>query len=304
MDYIASPIKSNLHVLMKFFSTHHITPKITFSINEHRSWIDIIVKNEHLFKDMFQFQNNYLHQVISGSHERITTMPDATDQVLVFSRKKHIKLFMTGTSHKKFRIIKNIKSNKMTHQFFNLLLMWSLLAIPGSLDSVVSLQGDSYQLKTYLKCETNKPCPELKVYWIPDQLNKYKSDSHNEPSNCLKQPIMRLSGNTYCLNFSSDSSKQKYYAYISVVPITNIFVKPHHKENQMSWNDATSMCESIGGFLPIIRSKSELDEFIALVTFSQYIPPQNEVFIGLSTKINSKVITYSIFYISMHTIGK
>ena len=69
----------------------------------------------------------------------------------------------------------------------------------------------------------------------------------------------------------------------------------------MSWNDATSMCENIDGFLPIIRSKSELDEFIALVTFSQYIPPQNEVFIGLSTKINSKVITvFKFLYFNAH----
>ena len=67
-------------------------------------------------------------------------------------------------------------------------------------------------------------------------------------------------------------------------------IENHHKENQISWNDATSMCKDIGGFLPIIRSKSEMDEFIALVTFSQYIPPQDKIFIGLSTKMNSKVI--------------
>ena len=240
MAYIASPINSNLHVLMKFSGTNHIIPKVTFSTNKHRSWIDIIVKNEHLFKDMFKFQNNYLHQVISSSHGRITTMPDVIDQVLVFRRQNPVNLLMT--SHQKFRIIKNIRSNKITHQFFNLLLKWFIILLPvsGLLDSVVSLQGDSYQFNTYnSKCETSKPCPELKVYWIPDQLNKYKSDSHNEPYNCLKQPMMGLYDNIYCLNFSSDSSKQKYYAYISVVPITNIFVKYHHKDNQMSWNDAT-----------------------------------------------------------------
>ena len=234
MDYIASPIKSNLHVLMKFSSTNiiHIIPKVTFSTNEHRSWIDIIVKNEHLFKDMFQFQNSYLHQVISSSHGRITTMPNATDQVLVFSRQDHVNLSITGTSHQKFRIIKNIRSNKMTHQFFSLLLKWFIVLVTtsGSLDSVVSLQGDSYQFKTYLKCETSKPCPELKVYWIPDQLNKYKSDSHNEPYNCLKQPMIGLYDNIYCLNFSSDSSKQKYYAYISVTPINNILANRYHKK--------------------------------------------------------------------------
>ena len=134
------------------FSSIYIIAKVTFAGNEHRSWINIIVKKQ-VFKDKLPFENKYLHQTISSSHGRIRTMPDATDQVLVFSRQNHVKLSMIGISHQKFRIIKKLKSNKMTHQFFNLLLKWSvtLLNIPGSLDSVVSLQGDSYQLKTYLR---------------------------------------------------------------------------------------------------------------------------------------------------------
>ena len=118
MDYIASPPKSNLHILMTFSSTNDIITKVTFAGNEHRSWINIIVKQQ-IFKDKLPFENKYLHQTISSSHGRISTMKDATDQVLVFSRQNHVNLFMIGTSHQKFRIIKKLKSNKMTHQFLN-----------------------------------------------------------------------------------------------------------------------------------------------------------------------------------------
>ena len=34
-------------------------------------------------------------------------------------------------------------------------------------------------------------------------------------------------------------------------------------------------------FLPIIRSKSELDDFISLVTFSDYVLAQEKIYIGL-----------------------
>ena len=126
-------------------------------------------------------------------------------------------------------------------------------------------------------CKTNKTCPEIKIQWVPDQLSNYKKNSQNEPHKCFKLPQMRLTGSIYCLNFTSDSNKEVYYVYIGIVNNEN--------QNKISWNDATSMCKQMGGFLPSIRSKSELDEFIALVTFSQYIPPQGEIFIGLSTKI-------------------
>ena len=63
----------------------------------------------------------------------------------------------------------------------------------------------------------------------------------------------------------------------------------YNKNARMSWNYASSLCQDMGGFLPVIRSKSELDKFIAFVVLSSDIPIQEKIFIGLSTKIKSKV---------------
>ena len=55
----------------------------------------------------------------------------------------------------------------------------------------MSLQGESYQLKAYFapKCETNETCPGLKVYWIPDQLNKYRDILDNTKHDCLQNNL-------------------------------------------------------------------------------------------------------------------
>ena len=86
----------------------------------------------------------------------------------------------------------------------------------------------------------------------------------------------------YCLNLSSASRKLNY-VYIKPLPapIHDMLVGSFNKRSQLSWNYASFLCQYVGGFLPQIRSKSELNEFIALITFSQYVPPQDKVFIGL-----------------------
>ena len=78
----------------------------------------------------------------------------------------------------------------------------------------------------------------------------------------------------YCLNLSSNSRIMNY------IYLRNV------QESKISWNNASCMCQYMGGFLPIIRSKSELDEFISLISFSQYILPQDEFFISLTTRIS------------------
>ena len=224
-------------------------------------------------------------------------MPDVTDQVLVFNmgdsptsnRQNRLLLRIEGRSYQSFKVIKEILDNKYTYKDLNLMLRWDVVlqAIPGSWNSV-SLQGHSQQIKIYSPCATTKTCLDLNVYWIPNQLSNHRENSHNNPHNCVKQKQINLSSRILCLNFSSKSIKQLYYIYITKLSshIQDMFATSHKNEIKLSWNNASSLCHNMGGFLPIIRSKSEMDEFIALVAFSKYIPSQNEVFIGLSTNIS------------------
>ena len=216
-------------------------------------------------------------------------IPKAEDHVMVFNFGKQLNnISFNLTSQKQFRMIKSINSN--SHIGYNLYLRFSgnLETIAGSVERQVAFQGKTFELNQSLPlCESNETCPEIKVHWIPDQLSKFRDDSQNEPDECSIQNQLRITGQMYCLNFSSNS-RMINYAYITEFPAKVEHMLVNHqlnKRNKMSWNYASSVCKYMGGFLPIIRSKSELDEFITLITFSQYIPPQDKIFISLSTSL-------------------
>ena len=297
--FIKSPFKKNLYLSVNFSATYGFSPniKIIFTGYDHRSWIDIFIAHQEIFKDISSFDMKYLHKTIhlSNSLEANSIMnykPNSSDQLLVFipdysnySNRhvwKTLDMTITGNSYKILR--------SQFNYIFKQILQWSAqLKIVSGLQFLLSLQGESYQLKTYIapKCETKEPCAGLKVYWIPDQLNKYRDSAHNKPYSCLHKPQQdRFNGMPIdCLNFSSHSIKEHYYVYIAGQLSGFMF----NRESRMSWNYGSSVCQDMGGFLPVIRNNSELDEFIALVMLSPYLPSQERIFIGLSSKIKSKV---------------
>ena len=304
---IESPVLNELHIFADFSVSYQTSPKVNviYSGDDHRSWIDVVVlyiSNENQ-KDISLFDKKYLLHTISESDLKVSlqhktiinTMPDVKDQVMVFKlgnsptiNRQNISLRITGKSYQSFKMIKTIMENEFTYTNHNLLLRWDVLlqTKAGSVNSL-SLQGDSYQLEIYSACAQSKTCLGLDVYWIPNQLSDHRYDKQNRPKPhyCVKHHQMSISEKMLCLNFSSNSIKPNYYVYITSQP-QDMFVKSNENSNKVSWNSASSLCQHMGGFLPIIRSKSELDEFIALITFSKYIPPQDKVFIGLSTKIS------------------
>ena len=285
----------------KFSTSYQTSPAITviYSGNDHRSWIDVIISYNEIFRNKSKslFDNKYHYQSITKSTTVINTIPNATDQVVVFDFGNILKdIIFYGKSYKTFKMIKNINNHKRVYSNFNLLLMWGLhiqAIIPGSFN-LVAFQGESLQLDPYLKCGASKSCPELKAFWIPYQLIKYRDeDLHNRPQNCFIQNHLSLTDKMYCLNYSSVSKKLNY-VYISAIP-TEVQDMLVHK-NLVSWNNASSVCKHVGGFLPIINSKSQLNELVALISFSKYIPPQDKIFIGLSSKISKVRFSFKIKY--------
>ena len=297
--FIKSPSKKNLHVSANFSATDLAAPtvKVKYCGNDHRSWIDIVVLHNEISGDV----SLYFHQTLSVSENsylistlstNINTIPNVKDQVLVFSLgdsytrtgwKHHF--LIHGKSYKKFQLIKKINDREGRFVPINFKLNWNVQfqPIPSSLESLLSLQGESYELGVYIYCNTNKKCQELKIHWVPNQLSNYKDDSHNNPQNCLKEYQMNIPDKIYCLNFSS-SSTNHYYVSVSVIKAqikSSWYIYPNENLPKVSWNDASFLCQHLGGFLPVIRSKSELDEFISLVTFSDYVLPKEKIYIGL-----------------------
>jgi hypothetical protein len=112
----------------------------------------------------------------------------------------------------------------------------------------------------------------LKIYWIHDNYKKYVDKYLNKkPAGC-KELSQKM-----CFNYSSWIDK----SYGSKRYLHNYYISLHDKINsdysncmknhiKISWNEASKLCRQAGGFLPILRSKEEMNELIALLKLSPY----------------------------------
>ena len=65
----------------------------------------------------------------------------------------------------------------------------------------------------------------------------------------------------------------------------------------ISWNEASQICKTMGGYLPYFTSRPDLEEILAIFKLSQDIPPIVQIFIGL--KYDSSQVSY-YFYATYH----
>ena len=80
-----------------------------------------------------------------------------------------------------------------------------------------------------------------------------------------------------CLHFSHaniPASKRDHYLAF------------HNKTKSKTWNEASALCKSIGGYLPYFHSEKELEDLLASLKLSQDIPAIEGLFIGLKYNIN------------------
>ena len=150
-------------------------------------------------------------------------------------------------------------------------------------EAVVSLQdqGTNVTIKSTLKC-----------YWIH---NAYKFG-------LIKEPSYLCCGGYYCINYSSVINYmenkmvgQHYYVYLlnpAVNPFASSFTKP---QSNLSWNEASKVCLSVNGTLPVLRSKDQQDEIMSHLS-SSFTPPTIMImYVGLSVSHNPHKVRNIIF---------
>lgn len=92
---------------------------------------------------------------------------------------------------------------------------------------------------------------------------------------------------SYCVNHSSLINRRKNILFFRQF-FTRKYPTPKYKITR-TWIEANKLCQSVGGNLPIMRSREELDELIALTKLSTSIPPIQGIFTGLVSTPKSKV---------------
>ena len=129
----------------------------------------------------------------------------------------------------------------------------------------------------------------LKIYW-PGNFYWYIWPNQKTSAGICNTPA----GTLLCLNFSSTlqdkykNLKTKHY-YVYLLRPFNFSEATHARG---AWNEASDLCKSAGGSLPIIRDKEDQEEIMSMLTLSRYIPPIEVLFIGLKLNLSPKVCFY------------
>lgn len=160
----------------------------------------------------------------------------------------------------------------------------------GKSSFIVSLPGETISVKLRSTVDYTHS-HSVHVYWLDKIYNKHKTYSVNQPSMCAK-----LNYTSYCLNFSfpkyNDSINQlqnsAYYVFYRQLFIHT--TKNMHLILGKSWDEASNLCRSAGGHLPVLRSREELNDLIAVMKLSKSIFPMEAIYIGLRRFHYSQVI--------------
>ena len=175
------------------------------------------------------------------------------------------------------------------------------ISLPGILRSVTFEALNFFQNYT------------INVHWIPELLSRNFYQPHNDRF-CHKDVMIRTKHN-YCLNYTSVQSSYLFfwnftqYLHCYYVPSTHSNVDRESwaavgftipKNNKCpkqqskakvinSWTEASKLCKSIGGYLPLIRNRDEMDEIIAFLKLSEDMPPVEGLYIGLRDGFKTQV---------------
>ncbi len=125
----------------------------------------------------------------------------------------------------------------------------------------------------------------MKVYWIQEIYKQYRNFSllHKTPQICNQNFTVREKFD-HCINFSSVMKQyktQKYY-----ILLRKFIQRPYKTKINVNTSciEAFNLCKSAHAYLPVLRSRDETDELLALIKFRYQAPPSQVIFIGLLHK--------------------
>ena len=125
----------------------------------------------------------------------------------------------------------------------------------------------------------------IKASWLS---NNYRNIS-KQSNLCEHEPYSIPTG-IKCLNFSLSGLKRNYLYFQESYPDeSKLTWKINSFKNLVSWKETSDLCREAGGYLPIFRSRNELEELISLMKLSEDINPHEAIYIGLNFKNKEKV---------------
>ncbi len=113
----------------------------------------------------------------------------------------------------------------------------------------------------------------IAAFWIEDAFDKYFRHFSSFPSSCKSDvPSNCQHQTTPCWTLSNKNSSVR-----NVLFLTNTL---------KSWHQASELCNCVGGYLPILRSRNELHELVALLKLSPVHIISEALFVGSDHEVS------------------
>ena len=272
------------------------------------SFLDIIISVQNKYSTATDGKENTLDQIYP--HEFLSLKQYSTHDVKAYISRMHT-LYITLTESKwnkplNFQLAMWTRINLMktiTPVNINLHVQYSLQMSNHNSDQFIALPG--VVNSNYVNFITSKLSDNytIKIYWLHDRFQsigfQYKNCRYRKMryNYCVNLTTLR---NEYIFlwhiyNYTHwyeiperllhtwgrhipPYMRAKYYNFEERVYYTKTL---YQKLVDMTWIEASKLCKSMGGSLPLIRSQEELTELITFLKLSQDMPPVEALYIGL-----------------------
>ncbi len=157
---------------------------------------------------------------------------------------------------------------------------------------MISVGGSPSSLIVQMKTKNQKT--KLKLYWMHGNFLDFHSFLLTEPQVCHLNPYIFYKCD-FCLSFNS--SQQKSYIFLRGHYVDQFLVNQSHlkevhlNRTMKSWTYSLKRCKDVDTVLPVFSSREELNEFLALIKLSTYLPPVDATYLGVkkSTRVSQTV---------------
>ena len=313
---VAMSVNFDLYVRTKT-PTHDFSPYffLHFLSIYEGGWVNIETKvGEYNGKNMSSLEHTFLHEALPDHVGNLSskTLKSDRDHFMLFQAKvKHISTpvtltanlmatFLSKTSNKfelrnvlrctitsrwrPFLQWMTLEEKKALSLTFVRNVKYRILSIGGSLSSLMFNVSNNFRKH------------KVNLYWIHGSFADFLHYSSLEPKECNLHANV-IGKCDYCLKFPS--SFQQNYMFFKSHHVEELkiqskrLIKVKLNKRLKSWTQSSKICKNVGGVLPTYNSREELNEFVALIKLSPYLPPVDVVYVGIqqTTKVrNTEII--------------
>ena len=238
------------------------------------SWADITVHKKKLHISETQYLSESLQ--CSDMGKSLEQVGDSVTHVLLLSSE------LANCESESLVCNIEIETKVNKYYYISVILENEIQFSKRKLQKFISLHEPAKSVTFMILDQCTGSCSTLMAVWIHDNYQKYAllSKLKGEQCNMLSFDL--------CLNFSLINVNYillgrqiSFYEIAANILWHNPTEQQKENIEGISWKQASRFCKDIGGHLPVFTSRDELDELLALIKLSQYMPPLMTIYIDL-----------------------